>query len=179
MLVNGSIPIWLPTPHELCIEINIATASSCWSFTEMWPTSVCTTLFTIFSTTIISYSAFSCHVTSPLLCLLIRTPCLMILCKWFRGYMFFFVRPPPRPPPHFERLALDIVHMNYWCAKMVSAYHADSLYFYAPDEVCVQCQAATNNSNANMKADGGRWLWDCGSDRFVFDHIHHLYRPEE
>lgn len=78
----------------------------------------------------------------------------------------FFVRPPPRPPPHFERLALDIVHMNYWCAKMVSAYHADSVYFYAPDEVCVQCQAATNNSNANMKADGGRWLWDCGSDRF-------------
>lgn len=81
--------MWLPTPHELCIEINVAMASSCWSFTKMWPMSFCTTLFTIFSTTIIFYSAVSCHVTSPLFCLLIRTPCLMILWKWFRGYMLF------------------------------------------------------------------------------------------
>lgn len=57
---------------------------------------------------------------------------------------------------------------------MVSAYHAASVYFYAADEVCVRCRAATDNANANMKADGG--VWDCGSDHFVFDHIHHLYR---
>lgn len=65
------------------------------------------------------------------------------LCQRFRGYMLF-VR---HPPPHLQQcLALNIRSMNYWCAKMVTAYHTDSSIFMHPvRSVQTECQCECHN----------------------------------